>query len=62
MRRGNAANMNLNCGDHVCDASDPRHVGRVEYLHRGDAKVRWDTGWYSTIPVQNLRIVETVDG
>jgi hypothetical protein len=47
------------CGDHVYDARDPRHVGRVVAIWRGwKVRVRFDeTAWKGEIPWRYLRYV-----
>jgi hypothetical protein len=44
-------------GDPVFDVADPRHVGRIVRINwTTTARVRWlDTGWYSDLPIQDLR-------
>jgi hypothetical protein len=51
----------LNCGDHVREISDRRHVGRVEAIWNAHlVKVRWlDSGWYSLVPIARLKKEKT---
>lgn len=43
-------------GDRVIDIDDPRHVGRLESVILGMARVTWDnTKWISSIPFENIR-------
>ena len=49
--------VKLRCGDLVTEI-DGRHVGRVEAIRHGAfAKVRWQNGWISEVPIQSLALV-----
>jgi hypothetical protein len=51
--------VNLNCGDIVHAADDPRHLGRVEFIHGTVIKVRWlDNRWFSHLERAELVVVE----
>ena len=41
------------CGDRVTE--DGRHFGRVEAVLSGRVKVRWDNGWLSELPLEDVR-------
>ena len=48
--------MRLQTGDRVVQIEDERHEGRVEAIASGYyVSVRWDNGWYSTVPLHELR-------
>jgi hypothetical protein len=50
--------MRLNCGDRVSDIGDERHVGRLESIVQGMARITWDNGWQSHLPMEQVRRVQ----
>ena len=55
LRAGDVANNYMNCGDHVADLGDERHVGEIVSITRGTAVVRWlGTSWLSDVDVHRL--------
>jgi hypothetical protein len=53
--RANIARQ-FSCGDKVCDRADPRHEGTIVAINTQIiATVRWENGWRSDIPTEQLR-------
>ena len=50
--------MKLSTGDRVREREDGRHEGRVDAILQGyEAKVTWDNGLVSDVPLRNLERV-----
>ena len=44
----------FNCGDRVYAKADPRHCGRLESIVQGYARITWDNGWQSHLPLEDI--------
>jgi hypothetical protein len=51
----------LRLGERVFDKSEPRHHGKVEAVARTQKGmmvfIRWDAGWRSSLPMEQVRRV-----
>jgi hypothetical protein len=47
--------LKFHCGDHVYNAADPRHVGRIISIAGAIAEVKWDNGIYETLFLSDLK-------
>ena len=56
----------LRMGERIYDKSDPRHLGKVEAVARTTKGmivfVRWDAGWRSSLPLDQVRRVSNEKG
>lgn len=49
------------CGLYVFDVADERHIGQIEAIHWGSAKVRWQPKLSSWVSLTELRLANKGD-